>query len=78
MVLEEVEIPVVQVEVLYELGGTRPHKDIVCGVSEVVCETAAEVPGPEDEDSRMLVHRRSSWLWHLKVSGLDDAGSKRA
>ena len=78
VILQEVWIPVVCVEVLDELCGTGPHEDIVRGVSEVVSQTAAKVSGTEDEDSCRLVFGRLPGLWHLKVSVLDDAGSKRA
>lgn len=49
VVLQDLGIPMVLVEMGYEVLRARPHEDVVRGVAEMVCETATKVAGPEDE-----------------------------
>ena len=75
MVLQELGIAMMRVEMFDELCGTRPHEHIVRRVSQMVGETASEVSCTKDQDLGLVLWRFRG-LWHLKVSRLDDTGSK--
>ena len=72
MVLKSLRVPVMLVEVLDQVLGSRPHIHSVRRVAKVVREAAAKVAGAEDENLGLvivLLVRK-----HLEACGRYDTG----